>query len=187
MIASGGWCGELVAASNAVWAPVGAANEVGELFVAPAAVDEVNRSLLRAELVRDEGYRKFPYDDKTGAPPRLQGKLTIGIGHNLTANGLSDAAINFIFNEHVDEVVKEIEDRWPWWHALEEGRQRAFVNLAFALGVQKLANEFQPTLKLIADGAYREAAEHVRGTLWASQVGARAHRVAQLLEHGDTK
>lgn len=139
---------------------------------------------LRAELIRDEARRKFAYDDKTGAPPKLQGNLTIGIGHNLTANGLSDAVIEFIYQEDVDIVVHGLNKNLNWFAALDGVRKRAMINFCFNLGVQKVLNEFQPTLRLIALGDYGAASDHMLASKWASDVGPRAQRVANQMRDG---
>ena len=41
-------------------------------------------------LLKHEGLRLHPYDDVTGKPPEtLQGKITIGVGRNLTDVGIT--------------------------------------------------------------------------------------------------
>jgi hypothetical protein len=62
---------------------------------------------LSAQLRRDEDEKQFAYDDATGKTllkgDTLRGNLSIGVGHNLTANGLSQKARDFILAD--DEAI----------------------------------------------------------------------------------
>ena len=52
-------------------------------------------SKLRVSLVLHEGYRKYPYIDSVG-------KVTVGIGYNITDRGMDDGWINDKYNKDVD-------------------------------------------------------------------------------------
>ena len=137
---------------------------------------KLDRAALVANLIRDEGIRLKIYQDTVG-------KWTIGIGRNLSDRGISrDEAMTLLHND-IDSHLREVRAALPWFDALDEVRQRAVVNMAFNLGVPKLM-EFRNTLQAIADGDWRKAAAGMRASLWAKQVGARAERLAQMIERG---
>lgn len=136
----------------------------------------MDRKKLYVELVRDEGLKPKPYTDTAG-------KLTIGIGHNLTDNGLPLSLINALWSWDVDGVVEELDRYLPWWKTLDEVRQRVVVNLGFNLGIFGLL-AFRKTLASLKLGRYDEAADELLQSKWATQVGARATRLAQMLRTG---
>lgn len=136
------------------------------------------KALLYQQLSNDEGYRKFPYTDTVG-------KLTIGIGHNLTDRGLSDKAISFIFDEDVTQA--EADARKLLGNYVFENltlrRKAVIVNMAFNLGIERLSL-FVNTLLAIKESRFGDAAHGMRNSKWATQVGDRAKRLAQMMELG---
>ena len=136
----------------------------------------MDRTKLQSDLVSDEGKRRFPYYDSVG-------KLTIGVGHNLTDLGLSDAAINFILNEDIENHLAELRSAWPAFDSLDEVRQRVLANMAFNLGVAGLL-QFKNTLAAIETGDYIGAAVKMRSSKWAKQVCQRAERLAVMMATG---
>ena len=136
----------------------------------------LDRTLLAAELRRDEGVRRFAYWDTTG-------HLTIGVGHNLSAVGLSDAAIEFLLIEDLRDTEAELDLRWPWWRDLDGVRQRVMCNLCFNLGATKLAT-FVRFLAAVQAGSYQVAAHELASSLWHRQVGERAVRLEGMMIRG---
>lgn len=134
-----------------------------------------SRDLLERELTRDEGKRRYPYKDTVGI-------LTIGIGRNLEAKPLSDAAISLLFQEDIEEVERELDRLMPWWREMTDARQRALLNLGFNMGVGALVGT--PTFKLMEQGRYEECADRLLRWKWASQVGKRAIRVTDMIRNG---
>jgi lysozyme len=55
--------------------------------------------------------------------------------------------------------------------------------MAFNLGIKKLM-EFKNTLKAMSEGRYADAADGMRKSLWAKQVGKRAERLIHIMENG---
>jgi lysozyme len=128
---------------------------------------------LKSDLVRDEGQRLLPYTDTAG-------KLTIGIGHNLTDRGISQSVCDAIFAEDIAVVIADLDRELPWWTRLDEPRQRVLANMAFNLGIAKLLL-FRHTLDAMARGDYGAAADGMAASLWASQVGPRAQRLIAVM------
>jgi lysozyme len=139
-------------------------------------VTDDERTTLIAELRRDEGVEPFPYVDTVG-------KTTIGVGRNLTDRGLSDDEIDYLLQNDIDLCIDDLNRGVPWWTALTPTRQRVLVNMCFNLGWPRLRG-FVRTLAAMRRGDFKTAAEGMRSSLWAKQVGARAERLAQMMERG---
>jgi len=134
---------------------------------------------IRSQLLRDEAVRNFPYTD-------TKGKLTIGVGHNLTDRGLSAGSIDFILSEDIVEVVTELRTRLPWFSALDEARRGVLINMCFNLGFSKLEG-FPKFLAAAAQGDWNTAAEEMLSSAWAKEVGERADRLAEQMTTGEWK
>lgn len=113
---------------------------------------------LRKELILDEDKRLFPYSD-------TKGKLTIGIGHNLTDKGLSEEIVDLIFIKDVQECIEGLDGNLPWWRNLSEVRQRVLLNMCFNLGITKLL-KFKNTLKAMQEGKIESAVSGMRNSKW---------------------
>lgn len=137
---------------------------------------DAERATLIAELRRDEGVEPFPYTDTVG-------KLTIGVGRNLTDRGLSDDEIDYLLQNDIDLCIDDLNRGVPWWVTLSPARQRVLINMCFNLGWPRLRG-FVRTLSAMRRGDFATAAEGMRLSLWAKQVGARAERLAQMMERG---
>ena len=99
---------------------------------------------LKADLRRAEGVKQFPYDDG-------RGNLTIGIGHNLTANGLDVPTIDGILERDVRKVISEIDSELSWVWTLDEIRQSAIIELCFNLGMVKF-QKCRSTINRLQEG-----------------------------------
>lgn len=131
-------------------------------------------SLVETDLRRDEGVRSKPYRD-------TEGYLTIGVGHNLDAEGLCPAAINAQLAFDIrTKALDPLDKHLPWWRQKPEGVQRALINLMFNMGPGTLL-QFVHTLSSIEKGDYPKAAAQLLQSKYAKQVGARAERVAAWL------
>lgn len=137
----------------------------------------------------------MPYMDCCGRPWRLCkgvfggahpiGKLTVGYGFNIDDTGLSERESDFILLDRVDAVIPRLASLLTFWNNLGDARKLVLVDLAYNMGVTKLVTEFRPTINLIAAGKYQEAASHMRGWLWYSQVRKRAEPLVRTMETGE--
>lgn len=141
---------------------------------------------LRTELIRDEGLRLEAYLDSLG-------NWTIGVGHLL---GREKRMTRITMEEsdaflEVDLRVAESLARScvPLFWQLTPGRQRALVNMAFNRGGHmRDSTTITPAINAAAASGTSADWSKVRAAIasspWASQVGARAQRLADLLEAG---
>lgn len=129
-----------------------------------------------ADLRRDEGERLKPYRDTVG-------KLTIGVGRNLDDVGLSPEESAYLLANDINKVLRQLDEKLPWWRGLCFNRQRVLINMAFNLGIAGLLG-FRNTLAAVQAGQYDKAAEGMLSSKWATQVGKRAVRLADLMRNG---
>lgn len=147
----------------------------------------INMDAFVQDIQRDEGFRSFLYDDATGQRIRsgdtLKGNPTIGNGWNVSAKTLTQSQWATLTGWLCENVKVSLTAAFPWVANLNEPRARALANMAYNMGVAKLA-EFQTFLELLQQGKFSEAATDLRSTLWAKQVGDRATRIADIIEKG---
>ena len=136
----------------------------------------MNSALIEADLERDEGYRQFPYTDSVG-------KLTIGIGFNLTDVGMSKDESLLLVRHRCERLHALLSERISGYDGLTEPRQRALISMAYNLGVGGLL-KFHRMLGAMWEHDYEKAAIEALASQWASQVGERAERIAKLIREG---
>lgn len=141
-------------------------------------MNDTLRSILKPLLGKHEGRRQFPYTDTVG-------KLTIGIGRNLTDRGLSDDEIDYLFEN--DLKIAERDARrvvgTDIFDKLNTVRQAVLVDMAFNLGYLRLKG-FHNTLLAVQQGRYNDAAAEMLTSKWATQVGQRAKTLAAMMRDG---
>lgn len=128
-------------------------------------------------LKRDEGLRLFPYLD-TADPP----KLTIGYGRNIEENGLSEAEAEMLLaNDY--QVAKNDAKKYigeASFDLLKPSAQAVLTCMAFNLGINRL-KKFIKLKACIHAGDMAGAQREMLNSKWATQVGARANRLAEAL------
>lgn len=135
----------------------------------------MNRSDLTTLLIRHEGMRAFPYMDTAR-------KITIGVGRNLTDEGLSQAEITFLLDNDLDAVIRDLQS-FDWFNGLSDARQMALVSMRFNLGPDGFRG-FRHMIHALAVGDYPAAAQSMRDSLAARQTGGRYEELAQMMEQG---
>jgi len=133
---------------------------------------------MLAELTRDEGIRNYPYVDTTG-------NITIGVGRNLSADGLSNPEVAMLLADDLALTVAALDAKLPWWTSLDDVRQRVLVNMCFNLGIGKLLS-FVHFLAAVKAANWPLAVAQMQNSLWAKQVGVRAVRLEQMILTGAT-
>lgn len=140
----------------------------------------MDRDRLRKELTRDEGQRLVAYQDSLGF-------WTIGVGHLL---GSSPRMSSVTFAEaqallDLDIGVAEALARGlvPEFDTMSDDRQRALVNLAFNRGNHlTTSTQILPAIQAAAqtqnEADWAKVPAAIKGTQWATQVGARADRLS---------
>lgn len=134
-------------------------------------------SNLKDQLVRDEELRLKPYTDSVG-------KLTIGIGRNLTDKGVSLQEAYTLLANDITAAAADLQTTFPWTETLDDVRRAALVNMTFNMGIHGLA-EFRDFLEKLQAGDFSAAAGAMLDSLWARQVGPRATRLSIQIQTGE--
>lgn len=130
--------------------------------------------LLVQLLIKHEDLKLKPYPDTAG-------KLTIGIGRNLTDNGISRPEALFLCDNDIARVMGELDRHCPWWRTLTESRQMVLADMCFNLGITKLML-FRRTLAAIEAGDYAKAAVEMLRSKWSLDVGKRAIELSAMMK-----
>lgn len=128
---------------------------------------------IYAQLERDESRRHVGYVDS-------QGHWTVGIGHKLSTP-LTNTVIDMILRDDVAAKAAELEAKAPWVRTLSEPRYGVLLNMAFNLGVTGLLG-FRRMLAAMQSADWEGAAAELLDSVYATQVGARAIRLARQLQ-----
>lgn len=132
-------------------------------------------SKLKKSLIAHEGYRNYPYVDTVG-------KLTIGIGYNISDRGLSDEWINTQYQQDVNYYHNKLSEFF-WFKNLNENRQIALIDMCF-MGWKKFLS-FKRLIYALENYKYDFAAAEMLDSKWATQVGGRAEKLAEIMLTGE--
>jgi len=127
-------------------------------------------------IEREEGRRLTPYPD-------TQGHLTIGVGRNLDANGLSHDEVDLLFCNDLGRAVAQAHSIGPWVAQLDEVRQAVVIGMVFQLGLAGTL-KFRNTLGALAAGDWKAAAAQMLASRWAQQTPARVARCVAMVMSG---
>jgi len=128
------------------------------------------------QLELHEGSKRFPYVDTVG-------KITIGIGFNLTDVGLYPDEIRYILKRRVATLEIDLNALLPWYVALDDIRQKVLIDMAYNLGVAGLLT-FKSFLRAMSEQRWEDAVVEMQKSKWWKQVGARAGRLARMVRTG---
>lgn len=142
-----------------------------------ADLKSLEHTPLMRMLIRDEGWRNRMYTCTAG-------KLTIGVGFNLEANAMCDAAIGAQMRHDIAKaqtqaagVIGEV------WAEMDEVRRDVITSMVFQMGAGGFA-KFTDTIGLIRQKKWAEAADAMLQSKWAKQTKKRAERLSQMMRTG---
>ncbi|SRR6266700_1566042 len=131
------------------------------------------------QLVRDEGEVLHAYQDD-------QGWWTIGSGILIDprkGGGITHAENLYLLGNRVQNAEAQVRTQIPWSIALDEPRRAVLENMAYNEGIAHLLG-FHKMLAAMQIEDWKTAAAEGADSLWAKQVGDRAHRLMRQLELG---
>ena len=135
-----------------------------------------SKAAMYRQLVQHEGLRLKPYTDTVG-------KLSIGVGRNLTDNGVSELEAEGMCIRDMADVDADLDRNVAWWREMSEPRQMVFVDMCFNLGWPRFS-KFRLMLVAAEDGDYATAADEMIDSRWARQVGTRADLLETMMRNG---
>ena len=127
-------------------------------------------------ICRHEGLRQTPYICPAG-------KLTIGVGRNLEAVGITEEEALYLFRNDLGRVRAALDKRLSWWRRLDDVRQAVLISMAFQLGPGGLLG-FRRLLAALEAGQWAEAAREMLDSQWARQTPNRAAELAEMVRGG---
>lgn len=158
--------------------------------------DDVETFKQESQIKEHEGFRGAPYKDSVGVK-------TVGYGRNLEANPITKAEWKAIGGKR--DLTKEplTEDEadvlfqndmkrarssakavaGKTFNKLTQARKDVLIDMAFNLGGTKL-KAFKKFLAALRAGDYDKAAEEMRDSKWAKQVGRRADKLIATMKKG---
>ena len=134
--------------------------------------------LAQRLLVRHEGRKAKMYKCPAG-------KWTVGIGHNIEDRGISEAAIDFIFQEDLRLACRDAAI-WlgdPVWLAMDDVRKAVVADFSFNVGLSTM-NKFVRLRAALIGKDYAAAAASMRQSKWYGQVGDRGPRLVTAMVSG---
>lgn len=128
----------------------------------------------RTTLEADEGNKKFPYKCS-------EDKVTIGIGRNLEAVGLTSDEINYLYKNDERRAIRgaaSLVDEFQW---LSDDRKIVLVSMVFQMGVTGVS-KFKKMIIAINKGNFHEASNEMLDSKWAKQTPERAKRLSEKMK-----
>ena len=112
---------------------------------------------------------------------------TLGIGRNVDKDGgigLSDDEVNYLLENDIERVIKELSSEYPWFNGLDDARKDAMIDIGFNLGATKLRG-FRRALTAMEDADYKAASDEFLDSKWARQVGSRSVELTEMIRTGE--
>ena len=132
--------------------------------------------MLKDLLKRQEGFSRFPYNDVNDT--------SIGFGRNLSQIGLSEEEAEFLLDNDIERVKKELS-RFDFFEDLNSTRQIALISMGYNLGISRLSR-FTKMINFLESGQWAKAAAEIYpNSLYAEQVPNRAFEISELICWGD--
>lgn len=115
----------------------------------------------------------FPYHD-------TRGKLTIGVGRNLTDDGITGEEAKFLLTNDIKKVRYQAQATFPWFNKLSPVRQNVVLDMIFNLGLGGFET-FHNFISALSTGNFNSASQFMLQSKWANQVGYRATELSEML------
>ena len=130
-------------------------------------------------LKRHEGVRSHVYLCSAGYE-------TIGVGRNISKSGLGMSAdeVDYLLENDIERVIKELSSEYPWFKDLDDVRKDAMIDISFNLGATRLRG-FKKALAAMDVADYTLAAKEFLDSKWSRDVKGRAHELASMIETGE--
>ena len=130
-------------------------------------------------LKRHEGVRSTVYVCSAGYE-------TIGVGRNISATGLglSDDEVDYLLQNDIERVIKELSAEYRWFNSLDDVRKDAMIDISFNLGATRLRG-FKRALAAMEVADYKLAAKEFLDSKWSQEVKGRSHELASMIETGE--
>ena len=127
-------------------------------------------------LVKHEGLKLKPYICTAG-------KLTIGIGRNLTDVGISEIEAYMLLDSDIRSATSEASRIFPNFWILSDNRKNVLIDMLVNLGLGRFMG-FKNFISAVKEEKWGAARYEMLDSLWATQVPSRAQEDATLILAG---
>ncbi len=130
-------------------------------------------------LKRHEGVESHVYRCSAGYE-------TIGVGRNISKSGLglSDDEVDYLLENDIVRVIKELSSEYPWFRGLDDVRKDAIIDISFNLGATRLRG-FRRALAAMDAADYKTASLEFLDSKWSRDVKGRSTELAYMIEMGE--
>ena len=130
-------------------------------------------------LKRHEGVESHVYRCSAGYE-------TIGVGRNISKSGLglSDDEVDYLLENDIVRVIKELSLEYPWFKNLDDVRKDAIIHIGFILGATRLRG-FRRALAAMDAADYKTASLEFLDSKWSRDVKGRSTELAYMIEMGE--
>lgn len=132
---------------------------------------------LKEMLIKNEGMELKPYQCTSD-------KTTIGVGRNLTDNGITVQEAEVLLANDMDGVFADLDRNIPFWQLMPYNVRLVLADMCFNLGIKKLCR-FTKMLEAMEERDFELAGEELLDSTYAVQVKGRAKRNFLLVTGGD--
>lgn len=129
---------------------------------------------IEEQLTIHEGIRQFPYRCTAG-------KLTIGIGRNIEARGISEKEARYLLRNDIAACTRDLKDIFPGYKKLPVGVQNTLIDMRFQLGYGKF-RKFKKMIKAVKKRDFKEMVTQMIDSSWYRQVPGRANYLILLVQ-----
>ena len=130
-------------------------------------------------LKRHEGVKSHVYLCSAGYE-------TIGAGRNISKSGmgLSEDEVDYLLENDIVRVIKELSSEYPWFRGLDDVRKDAMIDISFNLGATRLRG-FRRALAAMDAADYKTASLEFLDSKWSRDVKGRSTELAYMIEMGE--
>ena len=128
---------------------------------------------LKEMLIKNEGMKLHPYQCTSD-------KTTIGVGRNLTDNGITSAEAELMLANDMDGVFADLDRNLPFWKTMPYNVRLVLADMCFNLGINRLL-KFTKMLEAMEERDFELAGEELLDSTYAVQVKGRADRNYKLV------
>jgi lysozyme len=130
-------------------------------------------------LKRHEGVESHVYRCSAGYE-------TIGVGRNISKSGLglTDDEVDYLLENDIVRVVKELSSEYPWFNDLDDVRKDAIIDIGVNLGATRLRG-FRRALAAMDAADYKTASLEFLDSKWSRDVKGRSTELAYMIEMGE--
>lgn len=148
----------------------------------------LERDLCVDLLQKEEGYRRFAYDDETGRTvhpgTQVRGFVTVGIGRNLVGKGISPEEARYLCAQDLEECIEWCQEHLTYFKRLSAIRSAIVISMRFQLGGAGILS-FRRFHAAMRAKDYEQAAMEMLDSKAAQQTPQRWMRAANMMRSGE--